>query len=280
MQRVTIDGFAALAWNDGAGLPVVYLHGFPDHPPTATPFLEALAARGHRVLAPWLRGYAPSPLGGPYDLDTLAADVCALVDRWSPDRPVALVGHDWGAAITYALCDAAPARIARAVTLALPHPLTFLRRLRRLDQLRRSWYMLAFQLPGAGRVAAARDLALVDHLWRTWSPGFALDPAARRELHACLAAPHQAAPRPAARAAAAPAPRRARRLRPAARRRRRAPLRRPARLRGRPRRGALPASRAARAPGRARRRVARGVTATPRGAAAARRPARSARAAA
>jgi pimeloyl-ACP methyl ester carboxylesterase len=188
MQRVTIDGFAALAWNDGAGLPVVYLHGFPDHPPTATPFLEALAARGHRVLAPWLRGYAPSPLGGPYDLDTLAADVCALVDRWSPDRPVALVGHDWGAAITYALCDAAPARIARAVTLALPHPLTFLRRLRRLDQLRRSWYMLAFQLPGAGRVAAARDLALVDHLWRTWSPGFALDPAARRELHACLAA--------------------------------------------------------------------------------------------
>ena len=41
--------------------PLLFLHGFPDHPPTAVPFLEHLADT-HRVVAPWLRGYAPSPI--------------------------------------------------------------------------------------------------------------------------------------------------------------------------------------------------------------------------
>src|SRR5207247_7288273 len=49
--------------------PLLFLHGFPDHPPTAVPFLEHLAET-HRVVAPWLRGYAPSPIVGPYDLDS------------------------------------------------------------------------------------------------------------------------------------------------------------------------------------------------------------------
>src|SRR5213075_57815 len=96
--------------------PLLFLHGFPDHPPTAVPFLEHLAET-HRVVAPWLRGYAPSPIVGPYDLDTLAADA------------VALVGHDWGGAITYTVCAAAPSHVRRAVTLAIPHPATLLRSL-------------------------------------------------------------------------------------------------------------------------------------------------------
>jgi pimeloyl-ACP methyl ester carboxylesterase len=167
---------------------VVFLHGFPDHPPTATAFLGALASRGHHVLAPWLRGYAPSPRVGPYDPETLAHDVLALIDRWSPDAPVDLVGHDWGAVLTYLACMLAPSRIRRAVTLAVPHPLTFVRQLRSPAQLRASWYMGLFQLPGAATLAARNDLALVDRLWRSWSPGFTLPEADRTALHATLAA--------------------------------------------------------------------------------------------
>lgn len=165
--------------------PLIWLHGFPDHPPTALPFLERLT-RTHRVIAPWLRGYAPSPLDGPFDVDTLVADVLALIDRYGPE--VDLVGHDWGAAITYAACLAAPARIRRAVTLALPHPLTFLRAIQSPAQMRRSWYMALFQIPGAERLLRTNDLALVDHLWRTWSPGFVLDDHRRGALHTTLAA--------------------------------------------------------------------------------------------
>jgi pimeloyl-ACP methyl ester carboxylesterase len=174
---------------DGAAAPViVLLHGFPDHPPTFTPMMAELAAAGLEVVAPWMRGYAPSMPGGPYDARQLASDAVALADAVAGDRPVYLVGHDWGAVATYAACTVAPARFRAAVAIAVPHPLALARALVTTGQLARSWYMLAFQLPGAVRAVAARDLAFVDWLWRRWSPGYALPEAARAELHACLAA--------------------------------------------------------------------------------------------
>jgi pimeloyl-ACP methyl ester carboxylesterase len=152
-ERVAFDlphgTFHALEGGDPDGQPTLVLHGFPDHPPTAKSFLAELGRRGRYVVAPWLRGYAPSPTDGPFDMAALTSDVLALIDRWSPERPVELVGHDWGGAITYDVCVTAPDRIDRAVTLAFPHPLTFLSR-PRLAQLRRSWYMGLFQLPGSG----------------------------------------------------------------------------------------------------------------------------------
>lgn len=191
LEHVTFDlphgTFHALQGGDPDGRPTVYLHGFPDHPPTARRFLSELAARGRHVVAPWLRGYSPSPTAGPFDFASLTGDVLALIRRWSPGRPVELVGHDWGALITYDACVTAPERIERAVTLAIPHPLTLIGA-SRLAQLRRSWYMGFFQLPGSGHLAAARDLALVDHLWRRWSPGLTLDPDLRTELHEHLRA--------------------------------------------------------------------------------------------
>jgi pimeloyl-ACP methyl ester carboxylesterase len=49
--------------------------------------------------------------------------------------------------------------------------------------------MAFFQLRGlAERIAARRDFALIDRLWRDWSPGFELEAGARRRLHDCLAA--------------------------------------------------------------------------------------------
>src|SRR6266508_2503152 len=125
--------------------PLLFLHGFPDHPPTAVPFLEHLAET-HRVVAPWLRGYAPSPIVGPYDLDTLAADAIALIDRLGGQ--VDLVGHDWGGAITYTVCAAAPSHVRLAATLAIPHPATLLRSLAHSKQWKKSWYMGLLQLPG------------------------------------------------------------------------------------------------------------------------------------
>jgi pimeloyl-ACP methyl ester carboxylesterase len=119
---------------------------------------------------------------------SLARELITLIERWSPDEPVDLVGHDWGAVLTYVIAHLAPARIRAAVTLAVPHPRTFVRSLTRPAQLRHSWYMALFQVPGAGWLVRRDDFALIDRLWRSWSPGFVLDEGARRELHAMLAA--------------------------------------------------------------------------------------------
>jgi pimeloyl-ACP methyl ester carboxylesterase len=186
VATVEVGGFTALAAGPADAPLALVLHGFPDAPPTFAPLLGALADRGYRVVAPWLRGYAPSPLAGPYDVDRLADDVLAWADRLSPTQPVALVGHDWGAAVTYVACARAPARFTAAVTLAVPHPAVFVRSLARRRQLARSWYMLAFQVPGVERLAAARDFALIDRLWADWSPGFTLPAELRAALHATL----------------------------------------------------------------------------------------------
>src|SRR5205823_8007075 len=70
--------------------PLLFLHGFPDHPPTAVPFLEHLAET-HRVVAPWLRGYAPlDNLHGARHAD--AAESCPASAGSTSCRPSFLLG--------------------------------------------------------------------------------------------------------------------------------------------------------------------------------------------
>ncbi len=180
--------FQALTAGDRGAPPVLILHGFPDGPPTFVALLAGLAARGYRAIAPWMRGYAPSVTTGRCDSAALADDVLGLIDAVEPRRPMRVIGHDWGAVATYVACARAPARIAAAVTLSVPHPLTYLWRAATTGQARASWYMAFFQLPGAFALTRRRDFALIDYLWRRWSPGLTLTNAQRAELHTSLAA--------------------------------------------------------------------------------------------
>jgi hypothetical protein len=60
-EHVTFDlphgTFHALQGGDPDGQPTIVLHGFPDHPPTAKPFLDELGRRGRHVVPPfaWAR---------------------------------------------------------------------------------------------------------------------------------------------------------------------------------------------------------------------------------
>lgn len=182
--------FAYLAAGPEGGPLVVCLHGFPDHAESFAPLLARLAAAGHRAVAPWMRGYAPSVLDGPYHGEQLADDALGIARALAGGRRFALVGHDWGALAVWSACARAPADLACAVTMAVPHPLATARHLARsASQRRKSWYIAFFQLPRVPEWALARrDFALVDRLWRDWSPGFSLEDGARRRLHRCLAA--------------------------------------------------------------------------------------------
>jgi len=167
---------------------VICLHGFPDSPRCWAALLPALAQAGHKAYAPWLRGYAPSSLQGPYDVERLAKDLLEFADHVSPGQPVSLVGHDWGAVITYAALALRPQRFRRAVTMAVPHPQNFLRRAS-VGQLRRSWYMLFFQSRALPELVVPRDnFALIDRLWRDWSPSYTPEPHYMAALKQCLAA--------------------------------------------------------------------------------------------
>jgi pimeloyl-ACP methyl ester carboxylesterase len=171
------------------GRVVLCLHGFPDFAPSFAPLLDALGKAGFRAIAPWMRGYAPSPVTGPYDADGLARDICELARALSPNAPVSLVGHDWGAVATYQALSSFPELFDAAVTLAVPYPTTFLANAARAPaQIRRSAYMALLQLPGATHLVRWNELAWVDRIWRSWSPGFAPPEAEMRARKECLSA--------------------------------------------------------------------------------------------
>jgi pimeloyl-ACP methyl ester carboxylesterase len=181
-ERIALPDVTLRCALAGEGPLVIALHGFPDEALTFAAQVPALVAAGYRVLLPTLRGYEPSglPRTGRYDAAAVAGDLLAIADHWSPDDPVRLVGHDWGAVAAFAATAMAPARFSHMVTMAVPHPRAVLRALRAPAQLRRSWYMGFFQLPVVAEAGlAAGDMALVDRLWRAWSPSYA---ATREEL--------------------------------------------------------------------------------------------------
>jgi pimeloyl-ACP methyl ester carboxylesterase len=153
---------------------VVCVHGFPDDASTYDGLAEALSANGYRVAAVNLRGYAPSPLTGSLALNDLVADLLAVVDALSPDEPVSLIGHDYGAQLSYPAMARAGHRFRTAVLMSGAHPAFVQRNARRsLRQLWRSRYIAFFQLGGlADRRVARNDFAAIDRLWRRWSPGF------------------------------------------------------------------------------------------------------------
>ncbi|MEM9194688.1 MAG: alpha/beta hydrolase [Myxococcota bacterium] len=149
------------------------LHGFPDAPGTFAPLAPALP--GYRIVAPFLRGYAPSPTKGPFDLDQISADVLRMVDALSLDEPILAVGHDLGALAILAAARRSPDRFRALVTLAVPHPLVALRAiLRGGEQLRKSAYILGFQLPRIFEPRLRRG-DLTRRLWRRWSPSLDAD---------------------------------------------------------------------------------------------------------
>jgi pimeloyl-ACP methyl ester carboxylesterase/uncharacterized protein (DUF952 family) len=132
------------------GAPVLLLHGFPDFWYGWRHQIPALARAGYRVIVPDQRGYGASgkPRGvAPYAARHLAADLVALQDALAVG-PTHVVGHDWGGGVAWQLAGTRPDRVRSLVVINCPRPLVLRRALfTNLRQLRRSWYILFFQLP-------------------------------------------------------------------------------------------------------------------------------------
>jgi pimeloyl-ACP methyl ester carboxylesterase len=134
---------------DGSKL-ALCLHGFPELGHSWRHQLPVLADLGYRVWAPDLRGYGrtrprPSDVAD-YSMQHLLDDVTALIDA-SECSEVVLIGHDWGAAVAWMYAMQGERPLERLIILNVPHPACFERELRTLRQLRKSWYILAFQIP-------------------------------------------------------------------------------------------------------------------------------------
>lgn len=106
------------------GAPVVLLlHGFPESAYSWRHQIAPLADAGWRVIAPDQRGYARSsqPAGvDAYRADHLCDDAMALLDHDGAETAV-VIGHDWGAIVTWHIAQRHPGRCRGIIAASVPY---------------------------------------------------------------------------------------------------------------------------------------------------------------
>jgi pimeloyl-ACP methyl ester carboxylesterase len=115
--------FEAVAAGPRHGRKVLLLHGFPELGIEWEHQLLALAAAGFRAVAPDQRGYSPDvrpTVIGQYKLDYAVHDVRAMADSLGWDR-FDLVGHDWGAAVSWVAAARYSHRVRSLTAVSVPH---------------------------------------------------------------------------------------------------------------------------------------------------------------
>ena len=136
---------------------VVLLHGFPECWYSWRHQLKALGRR-FRVVAPDMRGYNLSDKPArveDYRMNRLVDDVTGLIRHFGA-REAAVVGHDWGGAVAWAVAQYYPDYVWKLASLQTPPPAVWGKNLT-FRQLLRSWYMFFFQLPSVPEWWMRRD---------------------------------------------------------------------------------------------------------------------------
>ncbi len=191
--RITANGvdFAYLEAGPTDGPLALCLHGFPDHAPTWSALMPRLADLGYHVVAPWMRGYAPTGLApdGNYQAASLALDAIALADAFAGGGEAVLIGHDWGALASYPAVGHRPDRFSKLVALAVPHSSSMMATFFTPAQLQRSFYVFFFQNPLAEMAVTNNDFEFIDYLWNYWSPNHPPAPEYMRALKDTLGSP-------------------------------------------------------------------------------------------
>ncbi len=96
MKKLTVHGVELACVDEGAGLPVVLVHGFPlDH--TMWDAQVSGLRNRYRVIVPDLRGFGASDASqGTVTMEQFADDLVGLLDALEIDQPVVLVGLSMG----------------------------------------------------------------------------------------------------------------------------------------------------------------------------------------
>lgn len=168
MPDIRIDG-------DGPEV-LLMLHGWPDSASLWEPQVAHWRHR-FRCVRPTWPGYGPGSADAPprgCPLAEVMQHLAALADRVSPDRPLTLMTHDWGAFYGWEFARRHPGRVARIVAIDVgdAHSAEFRRELRAggvaMIAFYQLWLALAWRLawrPG-GRRASGPARRTADRMTR------------------------------------------------------------------------------------------------------------------
>ena len=179
--RTSVLEIAYLEAGPDDGPPVILLHGWPSDVHDYDDIVPALAAAGHRVLVPWLRGFGATrfldnatPRSG--QQAALGADVRDFMDALAIPNAI-LVGYDWGGRAACVVAALWPERVSGLVAItgygiqdiaASTKPGT-------AEQEHRYWYQWYFHTDRGRAGLTSNRTEITRLLWRLWSPNWAFD---------------------------------------------------------------------------------------------------------
>jgi len=169
IRHVEANGLRFAYLEEGRGPLVLLLHGFPDTARSWDHARPRIAAKGYRVVSPWMRGYTPTAIPDrDADVETIGRDALALIQALGETSAI-VIGHDWGAAAAYAAASLEPARVKQLVVIGIPHPATLKPTPNNLWLAR---HFVAYKLPGAAKRFARHDFAALPVIYKRWSPAW------------------------------------------------------------------------------------------------------------
>jgi len=117
-MHIRVNDLNLLVEQRGAGIPLLFIHGYPLSSRIWLPQLEGLS-KFARTIALDLRGHGESDVAeGPYEMDLLAEDCCAVLDALGIDQPVVVCGLSMGGYVTFAFYRKYPERVAGLILSA------------------------------------------------------------------------------------------------------------------------------------------------------------------
>jgi pimeloyl-ACP methyl ester carboxylesterase len=160
------------------GRPVVLMHGFPDDIHAYDNVAPPLAAAGHRVVVPYLRGYGPTrfldpgtPRSG--EQAALGRDLLDLIEALDLEKPI-LAGYDWGGRAACVVSALWPERVGGLVTIGGYNiqNIATANRPQSAEAEHRYWYQWYFHTERGVAGLAENRGPLCRLLWELWSPNY------------------------------------------------------------------------------------------------------------
>jgi len=176
IARTPLLEIAYDAYGPAHGTPIILLHGFPDDARAYDLVAPPLAADGHRVLVPYLRGYGPTRF---LDAATprmaqqaaIGQDLLDFMDALHI-RSAALAGYDWGGRAACIAAILAPDRVHALATIGgynVQNTIAPSRPASALEE-RMYWYQWYFNTE-RGRAGLEQNRHdICKFLWKDWSP--------------------------------------------------------------------------------------------------------------
>ena len=176
-KNVSVNGRTYPVIEAGKGPLVVCLHGFPDNYETYQHQIEPFVAAGYRIICPMMPGFAPGtqPSSGSNTPVYAVSEIIALIEGLLSDageKKCHLVGHDWGALISYMVAHERPDLLSSLAVLSIPYNVNLQRIIFHCPSyVINSWYITFFQLKWlADWIVKRKNWKFFDMLYRTWSP--------------------------------------------------------------------------------------------------------------